>query len=37
MMEILWAVLIGLIVLGCAVSALLGWLRKRKNRKDEWL
>lgn len=36
-MDILWTILIGVIVLLCAVSALLSWLQQRKNRKDEWL
>ena len=36
-MDILWAILIGVIVLLSAMSALLSWLQKRKGRKDEWL
>ena len=36
-MEIIWIILIGAILIGCAISALLEYLQKRKNRKDEWL
>ena len=36
-METMWIILITVILVGVAISALLDWLQKRKNRKDEWL